>query len=102
MFLNFIIVQGFLSWCRPLFFSLFFLSQLYALAASSFFSLSFPFFFLVALEYLFLDVTLCMHAVLCQRFLNVRDEERGGGREGERERWKELEGLLISRRINSK
>ena len=56
------------------------------------------FFFLVALEYLFLDVTLCMHAVLCQRFLNVRDEERGGGRE----RWKELEGLLISRRINSK
>lgn len=45
MFLNFIIVQGLLSWCRPLFFSLFFLSQLYALAASSFFSLSFPFFF---------------------------------------------------------
>lgn len=50
----------------------------------------FPFFFLVALEYLFLDVTLCMHAVLCQRFLNVRDEERGGGREGGE---REMEGV---------
>lgn len=45
----------------------------------------FPFFFLVALEYLFLDVTLCMHAVLCQRFLNVRDGERGREGGGERE-----------------